>query len=86
MISFRLTAEEYDRCLRLCQSQNIGTVSEMARGAINLLIQQPERAHFESLETRINALENRLHFVALEIKRLSLTRSKAGDTGNEEGL
>ncbi len=43
MISFRLTADEYDKCRELCFAQGLRSVSEMARAAINLLLQQPDR-------------------------------------------
>ena len=70
MISFRLTAEEYDRFRELCFHHGIRSVSEMARAAINLLLEQPARAAQGSLETRVSELEGRLHLLSLEIKRL----------------
>ena len=71
MISFRLTAEEYDRFRELCFTQGIRSVSEMARAAINLLLQQPARVPEESLESRVAELEGRLHLLSLEIKKLN---------------
>ena len=41
MISFRLSAEEYEKFRELCFSSGIRSVSEMARVAINTLLQQP---------------------------------------------
>ena len=70
MISFRLSAEEYNRFRELCFSHGIRSVSEMARAAINLLLEQPARAPQESLETRVAELEGRLHLLSLEIKRI----------------
>ena len=71
MISFRLTAEEYDRFRELCYSNGIRSVSEMARAAINMMLSQPSRAPQEALETRVSELESRLHLLALEIKKLN---------------
>ncbi len=70
MISFRLTAEEYDRFRELCYSNGIRSVSEMARAAINLMLSQPKRAPHEALETRVSELESRLHLLSQEVKKL----------------
>jgi len=71
MISFRLTAEEYDRFRDLCYAHGIRSVSEMARTAINMMLTQPSRAPQEALETRVSELESRLHLLSLEIKKLN---------------
>ena len=71
MISFRLTAEEYEKFRELCFTQGIGSISEMARAAINMLLQQPARAPQEALESRVAELEGRLHMLALELKKLN---------------
>jgi hypothetical protein len=71
MISFRLTAEEYDRFRELCYSNGIRSVSEMARAAINMMLSQPARAPQEALEARVAELESRLRLLSLEIKRLN---------------
>ncbi len=71
MISFRLTAEEYDRFRELCFANGIRSVSEMARAAINMLLQQPARAPQEAVESRLVELEGRLHVLSLEVKKLT---------------
>jgi hypothetical protein len=71
MISFRLTAEEYDKFRELCFAQGIRSVSEMARAAMHLLVQQPARVPQEALESRVAELEGRLHVLALEVKKLN---------------
>jgi hypothetical protein len=71
MISFRLTAEEYEKFRDLCFTHGVGSISEMARAAINLLLQQPARAPQEALEYRVSELEGRLHMLALELKKLN---------------
>ena len=57
MISFRLSAEEYEKFRELCFSSGIRSVSEMARVAINTLLQEPRRVSSESLEARVAELE-----------------------------
>jgi hypothetical protein len=51
MISFRLTAEEYDRFRELCSTCGTRSVSELARAAINSLLKQPEHVPEEALES-----------------------------------
>jgi hypothetical protein len=76
MISFRLSAEEYEKFRELCFSSGIRSVSEMARVAINTLLQEPRRVSSESLEARVAELEGRLHILALEIKSLNQHRGQ----------
>jgi hypothetical protein len=71
MISFRLTAEEYEKFRDLCFTHGVGSISEMARAAINMLVQQPARAPQEALEYRVAELEGRMHLLALELKKLN---------------
>ena len=73
MISFRLTAEEYDKFRELCFTNGIRSVSELARTAINLLLQQPGRVPQGTLESRVSELEGRLHMLSLEIRKLTQT-------------
>jgi hypothetical protein len=78
MISFRLSAEEYEKFRELCFTSGIRSVSEMARVAINTLLQQPTRAGHDSLEARVADLEGRLHILALEIKSLNQHHRQRG--------
>jgi hypothetical protein len=72
MISFRLTADEYQRFRELCYSQGIRSVSEMARAAIKTMFTQPGRTSEETaLETRVAELEGRFHLLASEVRKLS---------------
>jgi len=71
MISFRLTEEEHERFRQLCSSHGIRSVSELARLAMNNYFERPLRATYESLESRIAELENRLQGLALELQRVS---------------
>ena len=71
MISFRLTAEEYERFRELCSTCGTRSVSELARTAINSLLRQPGHAPAEALEHRVAELEGRVNMLRLELKRLS---------------
>ena len=71
MISFRLTADEYERFRELCYMNGIRSVSEMARAAIKMMFAQPERAPDGALEVRVAELEGRFHMLALEVKKLN---------------
>lgn len=83
MISFRLTAEQYDRCRELCLAQGLRSVSEIARTGINLLLQQPDGCRKNLFETRVAELEGRLHMLTLELRKLHQngTRAPAVPTG-----
>ena len=70
MISFRLTQDEYEKFRRVCFTNGIRSVSEMARAAINQLLQEPTRAPNEAIESRVAELEARVHMLFLELKRL----------------
>lgn len=77
MISFRLSSDEYERFRELCFMNGIRSVSEMARAAINLLLQQPGRAPQEALESRVAELEGRVHILALEVRKLHQNATQA---------
>ena len=69
MVSFRLSAEEYEQIRELCFNNGVRSVSEMARVAISALLhQQPPRAAESSLDARVADLEARLHRLTNEFK------------------
>ena len=70
MISFRLTAEEYNRFHELCASCGTRSVSELARTAINALLKQPPQVPRETLEYQVATLEGRVNMLLLEFKRM----------------
>jgi Ribbon-helix-helix protein, copG family len=70
MISFRLSAEEYDRFRELCSSLGSRSVSELARAAIHSLLNQTPPATGEGLECRVTELEGRVHMLGLEFRKL----------------
>ena len=87
MISFRLSAEEYDQFRELCFTQGIRSVSELARAAVNKLIQDPDPVHVrkEALESRVGNLEGQVQILTLELRRLkhpgSLPNARASAAG-----
>src|ERR1039457_3290173 len=70
MVSFRMTEEEYERLRQLCDALGIRSVSDLARAGINLLLQQPDRATPETLESRVTEIESRLRILSLEMRRI----------------
>ena len=69
MISFRLTADEYERLSKLCFDCG-SSVSELGRAAINSLLQHSPEAPRETLEYRVSELQDRLNILNFELKRL----------------
>ena len=81
MISFRLTAEEYDRFRELCSTCGTRSVSELARAAINSLLKQPAQVPEEALEYRVAELEGRVNLLRSEFRKLR--QSAAGQAMEE---
>jgi hypothetical protein len=70
MISFRLTAEEYDRFRELCSTCGTRSVSELARAAINSMLNEPGGVHRDALEHRVAELEVRVNTLRSELRNL----------------
>jgi Ribbon-helix-helix protein, copG family len=70
MISFRLTADEYDRFHELCAACGTRSVSELARAAINALLKQPAHASSDSIESRVAELEGRVNSLRSELMKI----------------
>ena len=70
MISFRLSAAEYDQFHEFCATKGTNSVSELARAAVSRIIRDPSFIPDDVLETRVNELERQLHLLALELKRV----------------
>jgi hypothetical protein len=77
MISFRLSEEEFDRFRAICFNYGVRSVSELARTAINKLLEEPGRAPEESLANRVAELEGRIRILSLELKRMSHSSQSA---------
>lgn len=69
MISFRLSADEYDRYRQICLQRGVPSVSEFARSALELLSHQ---AAPETLEHRVAALEARIEQLGAELQTKAL--------------
>lgn len=69
-ICFRIDAEEYEQFRQLCLEQGTGSLSEMARAGLKLILSQPSRAHTESLATRVAELESRVRSLYLELRKV----------------
>ncbi len=70
MISFRLTAAEYARFRDLCSTCGARSVSELARMAINSLLNEPASIPQDAFEYRVAELEGRVNMLRLEFKKL----------------
>lgn len=70
MISFRLTAEEYDRFRDLCATCGTRSVSELARTAINALLKEPAQVPRETLECQVAALEGQVNMLLSEFRKM----------------
>jgi hypothetical protein len=70
MVSFRLTADEYERVRDLCFSHGLPSVSEMARTAIHSLLRDPSLLPAQSLEGRVAELEGRVRILASDVRKL----------------
>lgn len=70
MVSFRLSIEEYERIRGLSFSHGLGSISELARKAIHLLLQNPVGVPSQSLEIRVADLEGRMNLLASDLRKL----------------
>ena len=80
MISFRLSAEEYQQLRALCFSRGLRSVSEIARTAIHALLQNPAEVAEQSLELRIADLEGRMKLLMCDVRKLQ-SRADEWDGG-----
>jgi hypothetical protein len=70
MISFRLSADEYERFRELCSTCGTRSVSELARAAINSLLKAPVQVPSEALASQLAELEGRVNMLRLELAEL----------------
>lgn len=90
MISFRLAADEFDRCRELCAARGISSVSEMARAGIRLILQHPDEIMQDPQAHRVAELENRIHALTGELQALRRENAKSkppvSETFDHDGL
>jgi len=70
MISFRLSAQDYERLREFRVTRGARSISELARAAVTELISSFAPPSDEVLETRVNELEGQLRMLALELRQL----------------
>jgi predicted DNA-binding protein len=78
MVSFRLSAEDYQRLREACVAAGIQNVSELARSAMNRIIEDKDSNHF-TLDSQVRELREKVRHITLELDRLDtiVTKSKA---------
>ena len=70
MISFRLSARDYERLREFRIMRGARSISELARSAVSELIGSLAKPSEEALETRVNELEGQLRILALELEKI----------------
>jgi hypothetical protein len=70
MISFRLSARDYERLREFRVTRGARSISELARAAVSELIGSLAPPSDHPLETRVNELEGQLQMIALELKKI----------------
>ena len=69
MISFRLSAGDYERLREIRVTRGARSISELARAAVSQLLAASPTSD-EVLEVRVNELEGQLRMLALELNKL----------------
>ena len=69
MISFRVSEDEYAGLKNLCVNEGARSVSDMARDAVHRLITNHSWPN-NQLETTVQALQGRIEYLDMEVKRL----------------
>jgi len=69
MISFRLSEDEYESVLSLCENEGARSVSDLARDAVHRLIIKDSQADFE---LTLRELQGRLDGLDLQVQRLAM--------------
>jgi len=70
MISFRLSEDEYESLISVCENEGARSVSDLARDAVHRLIGRSPQIE---VEIALRALEGRVDTLDLQIRRLSMT-------------
>lgn len=81
MISFRLSDEEYEHLVNLCQTQGARSLSDLARAAMQSLIASGGTNGTADIEQRISHLDGRVKVLDLAVERLSQMVATAGGPG-----
>ena len=82
MISFRLSDEEYEHLVNLCQTQGARSLSDLARAAMQSLITNGGNGNGTAdIEERISHLDGRVKVLDRAVERLSQVVATAGGPG-----
>lgn len=84
MLSVRLSVAEYERFREMCSSCGTRSVSELARAAINSMLNRAAPSRQETLEYRVAELEGRVNMLRLELKQLRGESKSEIDRGSGE--
>ena len=68
MISFRLSAEEYEAYKDACSREGMRSLSELARVGLQQMFMGQQGI---SIDNRLNALRERIQFLATELERIT---------------
>lgn len=71
MVSFRLSPDEYARLRTMCSAQGIRSLSDLARTAMQRLIEEPK--------DEIGDLREQMRALAQELERLSRVLASRGE-------
>ena len=69
MISFRLSPEDYGRFARMCTERGVGSISDMARLALQKLV--AEDADSDPISFELRDLRSRVMAVASDVEHLA---------------
>jgi hypothetical protein len=79
MISFRLSEQEYEHLVNLCQTQGARSLSDLARAAMQNLITNGGNGHGPAdIEERISHLDGRVKVLDRAVERLSQVLATTG--------
>jgi hypothetical protein len=81
MISFRLSDQEYEHLVNLCQTQGARSLSDLARAAMQCLITNGGANGSAGIEERVSHLDGRVKVLDRAVERLSQIVATAGGPG-----
>jgi len=71
VISIRVTTDEFNQLQDLCAARGVGTISQLARVAMRLLMVQENGNGKATVESRVNEIHDRMSALDHEVARLS---------------
>jgi hypothetical protein len=70
MVSFRLSAVEYDRIHQACETIGIRSVSEFARAALHRMIHTHDGQENPAIDLQVQGLREKLESLSAELDRI----------------